>query len=151
MKHAFAPLAVAFGLSLALGGCAEVKSTLKSLRPGASARAPAPGANTADALDTTTEAERAAALDAGPTSGERELGTTVASLGSPTEPGFWMKTPLVSAPARGRVVTVTGESVAVDLIPSGGPAGGGSQLSLAAFRALGLSLTGLPQVTVFSG
>jgi len=43
------------------------------------------------------------------------------------------------------VVTASGASVAVDL-QSGS---GGALLSLAAYRALGLALTDLPEVTVF--
>ncbi len=39
-----------------------------------------------------------------------------------------------------------GTSVQVDLLPGEG----GAQLSLAAFRALGLGLTDLPEVTVFT-
>ncbi|MBA4492178.1 hypothetical protein H1S04_15720 [Paracoccus sp. S1E-3] len=99
------------------------------------------------ALDTTTPAEKAAA--AAPASGGGKLGRTVASLGDATEGGFWVKTPLVKAPAKGRVVNPgNGKSANVDLQPlSGG--GAGSQLSLAAMQALGLSLTDLPEIEVW--
>lgn len=106
---------------------------------------PPPGANTAEALDTTTEAQRAAAV-AAPVTLTRELGKTTVALGSPIEPGFWLRSPLVAAPAKGKVVTAGGASVAVDLQPGSG----GSLLSLPAYRALGLSLTDLPEVTVFA-
>jgi hypothetical protein len=108
---------------------------------------PPAGARTADQFDTTTAAERAAA--AAPAAASRQLGTTIASLGSPAEAGFWLKTPLVTSPTPGRVV-LEAASVNVELIPSGAAAGSGSQLSLAAFRVLGVPLTSLPEVTVFA-
>jgi hypothetical protein len=100
---------------------------------------------TAATLDTSTEAEKAAAT-AAPVSGARALGKTSVALGSPAEQGFWLKTPLVTAAGKGKVVTASGASVAVDLQPGTG----GSLLSLAAYRALGLALTDLPEVTVFA-
>ncbi|WP_435259056.1 hypothetical protein ACSBLW_04595 [Thioclava sp. FR2] len=100
----------------------------------------------ASALDTTTAAEKAEALAAPASAAERELGKVVVSLGSPTEPGIWLRTTLVSAAGKGRVVTAGGQSVAVDLLPGSS----GAQLSLAAFRALGLNLTDLPEVTVYA-
>ena len=105
------------------------------------------GGQTVAALDTTTAAEKAAA--AKPFAGGGKLGSTVASLGDATEGGFWIKTPLAKAPAKGRVVNpANGKSANVDLQPlSGG--GAGSQLSLAAMQALGLSLTDLPEVEVW--
>ena len=105
---------------------------------------PPVGANTAATLDTTTEAQRAAAV-AAPVAGARELGKVTVALGSPAEPGFWLRTALVTAPGKGKVVTASGASVAVDLQPGSG----GALLSLAAYRALGLALTDLPEVTVF--
>ncbi|MEL7114566.1 MAG: hypothetical protein AAGP08_03080 [Pseudomonadota bacterium] len=79
------------------------------------------------------------------------IGTTVASLGDPGQRGFWLRTPLVSAPSRGRVVYVTsGRSVQVDLLPLEGPAGGGSQISMDAMRLLDAPLTGLPELVVYS-
>lgn len=78
------------------------------------------------------------------------LGTTVASLGDPSEAGFWLKTPLVAAASPGRVEYAgTGQAVEVELRPSGTEAGGGSQISLAAMRALGAPLTGLPELRVY--
>ena len=43
----------------------------------------------------------------------------------------------------------TGKSANVDLIPLGGPASGGSQVSLPALQALGASLTDLPTIEVW--
>lgn len=107
-----------------------------------------PQGRTADALDTTSAAERTAATSA-PTGG-RALGETLAGLGSPAEGGFWLRTGLVSDARPGRVVAADGAAVAVELRPSGREAGSGSQISLAALRALGLPLTQLASLTVFA-
>lgn len=109
---------------------------------------PRPDARTVEDFDTTTAQDRTEAINAEPTTGERRLGTTIASLGAPTDPGIWFKTPLVSATQQGRV-ELNGTSVSVELRPSGGAAGSGSQISLAAMRLLGAPLTSLPEVTVF--
>ncbi|MFD1509033.1 hypothetical protein [Lacimonas salitolerans] len=114
-------------------------------RPGPASRPPS-GARTADALDTTTDEERQAA-SAPAASGARDLGVTVASLGDPARSGFWLETPLVSAPAKGRV-EFEGQSAQVDLIPIEGPESGGSRISLSAMRLIGAPLTGLPEVRV---
>lgn len=112
---------------------------------------PPPTARTADQFDTTTAEDRAEALSAPQDVGERALGSTIASLGSPTDPGIWLKTPLVGAVAQGRVeYPVNGKSVNVELRPSGGAVGAGSQISLAAMRLLGAPLTGLPELLVFA-
>jgi len=109
---------------------------------------PMPVGATAEALDTTSTAERAQAAQV--TGQGVRLGVTVASLGDPTQPGFWLKTPLVSAPAKGRVeLPATGASAQVDLIPTGGAEGAGSQMSLPTLRLLGVDLTGLPEVVVY--
>ncbi len=104
-----------------------------------------PLARSAAAHDITTDAQRSAALQAGPAAGQ-DLGRVTVTLGNPTEQGFWLRSALVTTPAKGRVTTDQGASVSVDLLP--GTAG--AQLSLAAFRTLGLPLTGLPSVTVFT-
>ena len=116
---------------------------------------PDEGARTVEEFDTTTAADREAALapapGAGTESGDGRLGVTIASLGDPTLPGFWIKTPLVSEEKSGRIVYVTsGRSVQVTLIPSGGPVGGGSQVSLAAMRLLDAPLAGLPELVVYA-
>ncbi len=82
---------------------------------------------------------------------ERRLGTTVASLGDPSQPGFWVKTPLVQSETDGRIVNpANGKSAKVRLIPLGG-AGGGSQVSLPALQLIGVSLTDLPTLEIYSG
>lgn len=96
-------------------------------------------------LDSASEADRAAAT-AAPAKAGRELGKATVSLGSPADQGFWLKTSLVTVPARGRVVLANGKSVAVDLVPVAGAA----VLSFSAYRALGLALTDLPLVTVLA-
>ncbi|GFE65773.1 D-galactarate dehydratase [Litoreibacter roseus] len=100
-------------------------------------------------LDTTTAAQRAQATQ--PTSGGQALGQTVASLGDPTDAGLWLRTPLVTAETPGRVETATGNSVRLTLIPIEGEASAGSRISLSAMRALGLNLTDLPTLAVYSG
>ncbi|TRW96941.1 hypothetical protein FNJ84_11885 [Paracoccus sp. M683] len=104
---------------------------------------------TAAQLDTTTTEQRAAAA-APAQAAETRLGTTIASLGDATEPGFWIKTPLVKSRGIGRIVNpANGKSAKVDLIPLDGPASGGSQVSLPALQLLGVSLTDLPSLEVF--
>ncbi len=104
----------------------------------------------ADALDQTSPEERAAAL-APPAARTQLLGETLASLGSPADPGLWLRTGLVSETTQGRVELKQGDgSLRVELRPSGAPAGGGSQLSLAAFTTLGLPLTQLVDLRVYA-
>ncbi len=156
MKHLLISASLAFGL----GGCGLLQpqgTAQPTPITGPSGQQPATGAGKAgstvlgaravraEVLDTTTSAEKAAALAAPAASGERTLGRVVVTLGAPAEQGLWLATPLVSAPVQGRVETASGQSLAVELRPGSGAA----QLSLAAFQALGLSLTGLPEVTVF--
>ena len=86
-----------------------------------------------------------------PSAASGSLGTTVASLGDPTWPGLWLETPLVSAEAAGTLVAENGNRIDVTLIPSGGAAGSGSRISVAAMQALGLGLTDLATLTVIAG
>ena len=125
---------------------AEIKAAAAVTR----APAPRPAARASAAqLDTTTGAQKAEAAKPA-AAGETKLGTTVASLGDATQPGFWIKTPLVKEAGVGRVVNpANGKSSKVDLIPLSGPASGGSQLSLPALQLLGISLTDLPTVEVY--
>ena len=139
------------GLLVALAGCGMLtKATAPVPAPMPEAAAPVTmpelGTGTSVAvLDDTTQAEKAAAL-APAAAGERSLGRAVVGLGSPAEQGFWLKSTLVTVAAKGRVVTDGGASVNVDLLPGTG----GALLSLAAFRALGLGLTDLPEVAVYA-
>ncbi|NNE53637.1 MAG: hypothetical protein HKN30_14695 [Sulfitobacter sp.] len=119
-----------------------------ALTPETAAPPPPRGAQTAAALDTTTAEQRAAAT-APPAEPSRTLGTTVVSLGSPTEPGLWLKTPLVKQERQGRVTNrANGKSSLVTLIPIEGPATGGSRMSLAAMRLIEALLTDLTEVEV---
>lgn len=105
---------------------------------------------TADTLDSTTPQERAAA-QAGDTAGGALLGETLANLGSPTEQGFWLRTGLVTKVQQGRVERADGSgAIKVELRPSGSAPGAGSQLSLAAFRALNAPLTELLPLRVLA-
>jgi hypothetical protein len=131
-----------FSALLALSAC-DLIAGKEPVAP-APAVAPLGIGQDAAALDATTEAERAAALaDA---AGARELGTVVAALGSPAEQGFWLSADIIATTAPGRVETASGQSVAVELRPGEG----GALLSLAAYRALGLALTDLPELRVFA-
>ncbi|MEP5732436.1 MAG: hypothetical protein ABJL67_24060 [Sulfitobacter sp.] len=118
------------------------------LAPETAAPLPSPVARTPEALDTTTPEQRAAAAAPAQTSGAT-LGKTVVSLGSPTEPGLWLKTPLVQSEVQGRVTNpATGKSSLVTLIPLDGPDTAGSRMSLAALRLIEASLTDLTEVEV---
>ncbi|MEL6523410.1 MAG: hypothetical protein AAFQ66_20720 [Pseudomonadota bacterium] len=111
-----------------------------------------PAGQSADAFDTTTEEELLAAT-APPevSSGLRELGRTIASLGDPTVPGFWAETGLVTQAQEGRLTyPESGKSVTVELRPSGADPSAGSRVSLAAFRALEAPLTDLPELIVLA-
>ena len=138
-------------VALSLSGCGVMDRLKPAPKPApvaapVAAVLPAMGAGqTAAALDQTTAAEKAAAK-APAAGGERALGKAVVALGSPAEQGFWIKSALIAAPGKGRVVTASGATVNVDLLPGTG----GGLLSLAAFRALGLGLTDLPEVTVYA-
>lgn len=161
------PLAAFLGTGLALAGCTQMAATTeRPATPAATAeqtaaataaaavtRAPAPrpaARATPAQLDTTTPQQRAAAAQApASTSAETRLGTTVGSLGNPSEGGFWIKTPLVQARAQGRIVNpATGKSAQVELIPLTG-GGTGSQVSLPALQLLGVPLTDLPTLEVY--
>ena len=149
------PVVLGLGLVFAVSGCIpalQQRPPESSAAPeAAAALAPSATARTPEDLDTTTTAERAAALAPVP-AGERELGRTIASLGDPVAPGFWLETPLVSEPGQGRVFYgATGQSVAVELRPVVGATTGGSRISLPAMRLLGAPLTSLPELIVYGG
>ncbi len=135
----------------AFSGCGLIRAPVPDSNPQIvePVAEPAPlvvAGQTAATLDTTTEAEQAVALAQPAAAAEVDLGLMVVALGSPAEAGFWLSSGAVTAPGKGRVVTAGGASVAVDLRPGTG----GALLSLAAFRALGLGLTDLPEVRVFA-
>lgn len=125
--------------------------TLRPLaRPNRSAMALGRAGQSPDLLDTTTAQDREAA-QASATSGGAALGETLASLGSPTEQGLWLRTGLVTRVSPGRVERADGNgAVRVELRPSGSAPGAGSQLSLAAFRTLQAPLTKLLPLRVFA-
>ncbi len=140
-----APAALAF---LMLTACDSLRQTAAPMAPPpASAARPIPGGQgvAAESFDRTTEAERREAM--APQAGGAALGTVTVALGAPAESGFWLRSSLVTAERPGRVELPGGRSLAVTLRPGEGAA----QLSLAAYRALGLGLTDLPQVTVYGG
>lgn len=132
--------------ALAVTGCKKRDATLQGTKiPTKLAQAMTA---TEPAQEMTTAEMRVNAV-VGAREGEARLGSTVASLGDPSLAGFWIRTPLVGQPGKGRVVNAqSGASVQVDLLPM--PGEGGSQLSLATMRLLGVSLTELPEIIVFS-
>ncbi|MEP3686770.1 MULTISPECIES: hypothetical protein [Sulfitobacter] len=139
-------LADRFGIERAQPETASVSAEVAA--PASTATPIAASGSSAEALDTTTAAEREAATRA-PTSAGSALGTTVVSLGSAAEPGLWLKTPLVKSEQPGRVTNpATGKSAAVTLIPLEGPSTAGSRMSLPALRLIGASLTDLTTVEV---
>ena len=149
----------AFTAALLLGACAQLamqdaapEQPVEAAQPVPEALDPTPApsppaaARTVEEFDTTTAEDRAEAVAAPETAGIG-LGTTLATLGSPTDPGIWLKTPLVDAVTPGRVEYL-GRSANVELRPSGGAPGSGSQISLAAMRLLEAPLTEVIEVTV---
>ena len=110
---------------------AVVVAAAPTLDPTPPPRPPA-AARTVEQFDTTSAADKAKA-----------------TLGPPAEPGIWLKTPLVNAPTMGRL-SYNGKDANVELRPSGGSAGTGSQISLAAMRLLDIPLTDIAEVTVYS-
>lgn len=147
---------------VALGACTEFQQAFAPVAPEAPAVVepaptldptppppPPPTARTVEQFDTTTQEDRAAALAVPEPAGEQSLGTTIASLGNPADPGIWLETPLVDTLKPGRVAW-NGNSVNLELRPSGGAAGSGSEISLAAMRLLEVPLTDLPTIEVFA-
>ncbi|MGZ3216752.1 hypothetical protein [Paracoccus sp. T5] len=158
-------VAATTALGLTLAGCTQMAQTERpaaATQPTATpaqtaaataitrAPAPRPAARATPAqLDTTTPQQRAAAAQAPVSGGETRLGTTIGSLGNPSEGGFWIKTPLVKETAMGRIVNpATGKSAKVELRPLSG-SGSGSQVSLPALQLLGVPLTDLPTLEVY--
>jgi len=157
MKQHALPLAFALALSgcsmLPFGQAAPAASiTGPSAEQPAAASLPQSGVSAlgaqsvrADVLDTTTAEEKAAALASPAKGGEQQLGKVVVALGPPAEQGLWLKTALVTEAVQGRIETADGKSLALELRPGTG----GALMSLGAYQALGLSLTALPEVTVY--
>lgn len=138
----------------ALSGCGELlpadmanrPETTGTTAPDTAAPPPPESARTVEQFDTTTAEQRAAA--AAPEPGGRLLGTTVATLGDPGRPGFWIETTLTSNTGSGRLrYGENGKSVEVDLIPI---SSGGSRVSLAAVRVLEAPLTALLVLDVYA-
>lgn len=137
------------GLGLVLAGCvvqpeAEVLVPAPEVIDALGAPAPPPDARRIDEFDTTTEAQRAAALE---TSAEGVLlGEAVLSLGDPGRAGFWVETPLVTTAGEGRIeVKESGRDVEVALFPGVGS----GRISLAALRLLEVPLTSLVEVKIY--
>ncbi len=128
-----------------IAGPSEAQSSAE-VAPATTTAALGTRAVSAASLDTTTAEEKTAALAAPASGGERELGKVVVALGPPAEQGIWLSSALVKEKVQGRIETAAGKSLALELRPGTGAA----LLSLAAFQALGLSLTELPEVTIYA-
>lgn len=156
-------------LSLVLGGCAAPNGGLfksqkqpdavaqtpteTDIRPKSRPKAPVGTVSeplTAKTATNVTEAEIAEATK--PTKAiSTDKGITIASLGLLNQDGLWLSTPLVTSETQGRVVVEkTGAALNVALLPNGAPSGSGSQLSIAAMQALGVSITDLVELRVFT-
>ncbi len=136
--------------------CVQVQTpTEDTMRPVYRAKSPPTGPGLVEGveaavLDQTTNLQKEQALSVSDQPAENEIGKTIAALGVVSEQGFWLKTSLVVIKTEGRVVwAANGNSVNVTLIPKPGVASSGSQLSLAAMRALGIPLTALTELIVF--
>ena len=144
MRYVIIPMLL--GLT-ACAPLAQVEPASKPAEPGEVGGAPLPpeNARTVEQFDTTTEAERVAAM--APSSGGARLGETVASLGDAATPGFWVETSLVDVVTPGRVENAgNGKSVEVELRP----VEGSSRVSLAALRVLDAPLTDLVTLAIYS-
>ncbi|MGY6411823.1 MAG: hypothetical protein ACXIUV_12480 [Alkalilacustris sp.] len=133
-----------------LAGCAALTA---ARAPAAPASEGAPGGAEAAGEEAQAPAGEDAVAEIAPTArpvaAGGVLGSTVASLGDPTEGGAWLATGLVTQAGPGRVTdTATGAQARVELRPSGAAPGAGSRLSLAGFQALGLSPAALPRLEV---
>ncbi len=166
LNHAFMARILLIAACFALTACAQAPKQVDApemvapssdqlrpkVRPAGLGRVVPKEARTVEEFDVTTAQEREEAAAVPVATVEKRLGLTVASLGDPTQAGFWIKTPLVSAAGKGRVVYPgTGKSVQVYMTPIEGSGFAGSRLSLAAFRLIEAPLTELPEVEVFSG
>lgn len=135
--------------ALSLSGCAvEPEASIAPPEPAEiaalDAPPPPPEARRAEEFDTTTEAQREAALEA--EEGGVLLGSAVLTLGDPGRSGFWIETVLVSEASKGRIeLDAGGKGVDVALLPSSGS----GRISLAALRLLEVPLTAFVEVNIF--
>lgn len=155
MLNMIRPVAPLF-VVLALSACGAVQNPLSQAEPAAEPAPSAPLDAKDGALDGASEGQEPSTVlqrqddtpNATPASGL--LGETVVALGDPVKPGFWLKTPLVTAEQSGILERAGGATVQVTLLPLGGAPTGGSQISLAAMRSLDIGLTELVTLKVFS-
>lgn len=144
-------------LGMTLTGCAGFDMNNIMPRPphlqtqpthsGPTPPAPPPDAVTVEQLDTASQADKMAAAAAPPSLAAGSLGKTVASLGDPTTPGFWLETPLVKSEIKGRVQSkASGRTVKVTLRPA---SGGSSRVSLSTLQLLDLDISGLHELIVY--
>ena len=131
-----------------LSACGAVQNPFGQSEPAPAPAAPAPQEATEAQEPSSVLQRQDGTTNATPASGL--LGETVAALGDPVQPGFWLKTPLVTTEQPGILERPGGATVQVTLLPLGGEVTGGSQISLAAMRALNIGLTELITLQVYS-
>ena len=157
-------LCVAFGACVApMGGLLNTSKqpsavvaqtpTETDLRPKPRPAAPTGTASaplTAETATNVTEAEIAAATKP-TTASTTDKGVTIASLGFLKQDGLWLSTPMVKSETQGRVVVEKiGKTINLTPLPNGAASGSGSQISIAAMQALGVSITDLVELRVFT-
>ena len=121
-----------------------VEAAPEAATAGAGEVLPAEGEVTATSLDAPAAGAGAEVTATAPAGA---LGSAVASLGDPTKAGNWVETSLVAAPTKGRITLSSGQSLDVDLLPGTG-APTSARMSIGAYKALGLTLTDLPEITI---
>lgn len=146
MKH-IAKLLI-LTMTLGLAACANTLGTNDGI-VGPIVPTDEPDLQTPASFDTSTKEERDEAANADAVS-DNLLGPTLATLGNPSTPGFWLETPLVSSRQKGHVKDPkSGKSLNVDLIPISGERTSGSRLSLPAMRLLDLDLGAIVELNVY--
>lgn len=142
----FSKTALGLVFCVCLSACAKIQPQAMDVA-GDAAIAPLPAGTVRPVArpETATSAHTTGSL----TAARGDLGSTIVSLGSPTESGMWLKTPLVRTQTTGHV-TFGAASQKVKLIPIEGAASAGSRMSLAAMQALGVPLTELVEIRVFA-
>ncbi len=137
------------GLAFALAGCVSQSEPVVAppevvVADALDVVAPPADARSVDEFDTTTEAQRVAALE--PAQEGVLLGEAVLSLGDPGRTGFWVETDLVSANGQGRIALKDSDrEVDVELLVGTGS----GRISLAALRLLDVDLTSLVEVNIY--
>lgn len=137
-------------LSTGADGASEVPAVAPAPAPASVPEpepTPEPAPDEAEVADPEPATNEAEATAPAPQGGAQRLGEVTASLGDPSVPGTWLATSLVSSAQPGRVeIASSGQSAEVELRPATGAA----TLSPSAMQALGIGLTDIPTVIVYT-